>query len=523
MPGRRQRMRRIREVLRYRFENKMSLNAIAGALGISKGSVFNILDSFSKSGLSWPLADSVTDSALEACIYGAAQTAAGSAAGQRVDLEYVRRELARPHVTLELLWREYRDSRADGMSRATFYRRCAEALPQMQVDMKMVHKGGDKLFVDYSGDGLFYIERSSGEMMELQLFVACWGASSFCFAEARATQKAADFCLCHVSAFDYFGCVPHALVPDNLKSGVKKPCRYEPQINPLYEKLAQHYSLAILPARIRQPQDKAPVESAVGFVQRYILGRLRNRHFFSLQEVNAAIREELDRLNAEPMQGYGGRSRRQRFEEVDKPHAQPLPAQRFSITDVKYDVRVAPNYHVRYDEHFYSVPHALARQSVDIYLVGSTLEIYHDGVHLCRHLKQPDNFAYTTVDEHMPPNHRFVRGWSQQWFIDRAAQIGIGVAEVARLIMKRRRHPQQGFNSVMGLLNLVKLYTPARVEAAARRALRFHSASYGSIRHILENNLDKEQTSQLRLNLGVVEHENVRGATYFQNTQQAHG
>jgi transposase len=513
-------MRQIREVLRYRYETQLSLDRIAGALGISKGSVHGIVERFEKSGLQWPLPPTLTDSELEQQLYGSAEENSAPIHAP-IDAEYIRKELSRPHVTVELLWREYQVTNPGGMSRATFYRHCKEALPEPPPDLKMIHKGGDKLFVDYSGDGLFFIERSTGEIVEVELFVACWGASSATYAEATLTQQVADFCRSHVNTFEFFRCVPHALVPDNLKSGVKKACRYEPESNPLYEKLAQHYSTVIIPARVRKPKDKAPVESAVGFAQRYILGRLRNRHFFSLHEINSAISELVRALNDEPMQGYGRTCRWQRFEEIDKPYAMALPAQHFIITDVKYDVGVAPNYHLRYDDHFYSVPHHLARQKVDVYRVGDTLEIYHDGIHICRHLIAPPNFAYTTIDEHMPSNHRFVRGWSCEWFVSRAGQIGIATAEAAQQIMKRHRHPQQGFNSVMGILNLVKQYPAARVEAASRRAIRFRSVSYRTIRTILEKNLDKERHPNVPSTAPAVIHENVRGAQYFDNQQQA--
>lgn len=512
-------MRQIREVLRYRCECHLSLDRVAAALGISKGSVHSIIGRFSKSGLAWPLEATLTDSMLEERLYGP-EPEKNPAKETFFDIEYIRKELARPHVTIELLWREYNEAHHNVMSRSTFYRYCQEAQPSPEPDMKMIHKGGDKLFVDYSGDGLYYIERATGEIFDVEFFVACWGASSFTYAGARLTQKTPEFCLSHVDAFEYSGCVPHALVPDNLKSGVKKACRYEPEMNPLYAKLAEHYGIAILPARVREPQDKAPVESAVGFAQRYILGRLRNRQFFSLHEINEAIRGELDNLNNEPMQGYGGKSRRERFEELDKPYALPLPSKRFIITDVKYNVGVAPNYHLRYEDHFYSVPSHLARNKVDVYLTGSTIEIYHDGVHICRHLKQPGNFGYTTNDEHMPPNHRYVKGWSPEWFIDRASKIGIATAEVAQLVMKRNRHPQQGFNSVMGILNFVKQYTAPRVEAACRRAIRFHSVSYRNIKSILEKNLDKETAPVVPTSIPIVAHENVRGPDYFTNTQQ---
>jgi transposase len=505
-------MRRIRDVLTYHFEYHRSNDEIARALQISKGSVHNMLARFVASGMSWPLPQAFADSELERRLYPAPAQETDSMVP---DQAYISQEMTRKHVTMHLLWREYRDACPDGLSRASFYRRYRQS-GDLPVDMRMIHKAGDKLFVDYSGDGLEYIIRETGEIVAVELFVCAWGASSYSYAEATDTQKAVDFAMSHVRAFDFFGCVPMALVPDNTKSGVSKPDRYEPQINPLLHKMAQHYEIAVIPARIQRAKDKAVVESAVGFVQRYILGRLRNRRFFSLKEINDAIRPELDALNREPMQAYGGKSRRERFEETDQMAARPLPAQRFILTDVKLDVHVAPNYHVSFDKHFYSVPHIIARKRVDIYQAGDVLEIYHDNCHVCRHRKQPPDYGYTTIDSHMPPNHRFVRGWSVEWFISRAEQIGVSTAAISTAIMKRHRHPQQGFNSVMGILNLAKQYEPQRVERAAARALRLNAFSYHAIKNILQRNLDKHEctTEQCSVPL-IINHENIRGADYF--------
>jgi len=506
-------VRRIRDVLRYHFEYRRSNDEIARALSISKGSVHNILSRFLAAGLTWEAVAELADSELETRLYPPADERPSTT--PLPDMDYIEQELARKHVTTELLWREYRDAFPDGLSRASFYRHCREGV-DLPVDMKMMHTPGDKLFVDYSGDGLEYVIRQSGEIVAVELFVCAWGASSYSYSEATDTQKAVDFAMSHVRAFEYFGCVPAALVPDNLKSGVSKPDRYEPEVTPLLDKMAQHYGVAVIPARIQKPKDKAVVESAVGYAQRYILGRLRNRRFFSLQEINEAIRPELDALNREPMQGYGGKSRRERFEETDLPAARPLAAQRFILTAVQYDVRVAPNYHVRFDEHFYSVPHILARNSVDIYQAGEMVEIYHDNRHVCRHRKQPPDYCYTTIDSHMPPNHRFVRGWSAEWFIGKAQQVGASTEALAAAIMKRRRHPQQGFNSVMGLLNLTKQYPPQRVERAATRALRLNAFSYQAVKNILQRNLDNQERTAVQCALPlVVSHENIRGADYF--------
>jgi transposase len=517
MPGRRHCMRKIREVLRYRYDCKLSLDRIASALGMSKGSVYKIIDSFGKSGLQWPLSQDITDTALEGILYKC--DAPKSIEDSHFDPEVIHNELSRKHVTVELLWREYHEANPGGMSRATFFRK-VRACNSPEPDMKMLYKGGDLLFVDYSGDKQFYINRVTGEIKEVELFVACWGASSYTYAEVTETQKTFEFCNSHVNAFAFFGCVPKGLVPDNLKSGVVKANRYEPQLNPLYAKLAEHYKTAIIPARVREPKDKAPVESAVGFIQRYVLGRLRNRQFFSLNEINFAVKELIIQLNNEPMQNYGGKSRQMRFDEIDKTDALPLPADRFCITDVKYDVGVGPNYHVRFDGHYYSVPSELSRKRVDIYEIGSTLEIYHNGVHVCRHLKAPSDFRYTTIDDHMPSHHKIVRGWSPEWLISRAQIIGPATKETAEVILKKHNHPQQGFNSVMGLLNLAKQYTAQRLEIAAKRALHYKCASYRSIKSILEQGLDKEEIVHKASSTIVQEHSNLRGPEYFNNCKQ---
>jgi transposase len=511
-------MKLTKKILTYHFEFRMSRDAVARALRTSKGTVVNTLMRFASSGLSWPLAP-MPDSELEKKLFSfdPGQTPVGTPAAVP-DMTYIVKELHRKHVTLKLLWREYEEEHPDGMSRPTFYRYCKKHLPK-DVDMKMIHKAGDKLFVDFSGDSIPYIDRDTGEIKNTELYVCSWGASSYTFAEAVESQRARDFVLPHVHAFEFFKCIPFALVPDNLKSAVKKIDRYEPFLHPLYEKMAEHYGIAVLPARVRAPKDKAVVESNVGFVQRYILGRLRNRQFFSLVEINDAIRELLTALNNEPMPSYGNQTRYQRFCMLDAEHARPLTASRFEMVAVKLNATVAPNYHVRFDDHFYSLPHALAREKVDVYQTGNVIEIYHDGAHVTRHQKQRPNFSYTTKPEHMPPKHRFVRGWSEEWFVHKAEEIGPSTVESVKIIMNRHKHPQQGFNSALGILNLAKKYTPERLERAAMRAIRFKQPALRTIRSILEHHLDeKPLNEQSRKTLSpqpVHTHNNIRGAAYY--------
>jgi len=302
-------MRMIRESLRHHFDHGLSREAIARSLGMAKGSVTNILQRFQATGLDWPVEPDLSDTEWEARLY---PEVARASTAPYPDVQLIDRELRRPHVTLELLWREYHDAHPDGMNRASYYRYYQTHRP-VEPTMVMTHKAGDKLFVDYSGDGLAYINRQTGEVLGVELFVCCLGGSGFSYADSTPSQSAADFVQSHVRAFAYFGGVPAATVPDNLKSGVKRSDRYEPTIGPLYTKLAEHYDFVVLPARVRKPQDKALVENAVLNLQRYLLGRLRNRTFFTLAEINTAIRELLEQYNDEPMKGYGGMSRRQRF------------------------------------------------------------------------------------------------------------------------------------------------------------------------------------------------------------------
>jgi transposase len=510
-------MRRIREILRYRHEQQLSEERIAGALGVSKGTVHNTLKRFAASGIGWPLPGELGEEELERRLYPSSELPSAAAGVPRPDVEQIEKELHKKHVTLELLWREYDQQWPRQMSRASFYRYVKRGLPE-PVTMIGEHKGGDKLYVDYSGDGLHYVQQGTGLIVPVDLFVAAWGASSHTFAWATASQQAGCTAQAHVAAFEWFGCVPHALVPDNAKSTVFKSDRYEPEANPLYQKMAEHYGAVVLPARVRRPRDKATVESAVGYAQRYVLGRLRNRTFHSLAEINAAILELLVQLNNEPMRTHGGQTRRQRFEAQDKPNALPLPAQRFELRDVKVGATVGPNYHICYEKHHYSVPWELARQKVDIHLVGNLVEIYHKGRHVARHQKGPQNFLHTTRDEHMPPNHRFVRGWSKEWFLEKAGQIGSHTQETVKRIMERQRHPQQGFNSSLGVLNLARKYGPERLETACARAIHYRSPTCKAIRAILERELDRIGTQTVQRPVPASEplgHDNIRGEDYY--------
>lgn len=506
-------MRKIRDVLRLHFESKLSNQQIADALRISKTNVFNTLNRFKESEITWPIPEDMPDTELEARIYR--KESSSDKGGILPDIEYIHEELSRPHMTLELLWNEYSQDNPEGPSRSSFYRHYRKYRKGLSISMKIIHKGGDKVFVDYSGDGLRYYNRDAGKWVETEFFVSSWGASSYSYAECTESQNGQDWVKSHIRAVQYFGCVPNAFVPDNLKSGVTKANFYEPDINALYGKFAEHYDTAILPARVGKPKDKPVVESNVLHMQRFIFGRLRNCTFFSLADLNQAVWEALELYNDRPMQQYK-KSRKERFELLDKPYAKLLPSSPFQFTQVKYDVRVAPNYHIEFDKHYYSVPHEIARECVDVYQINNILEIYHDGKHICRHKKEPPNYRYTTKDEHMPSNHKFVKGWSAPWFIAQAHKTGTAMAELVTRVMLNRKHPEQGFRTAMGLLSLSKKYQKERVEKAAGRALFFGNLTCKAMKAILEQGLEGKTIDQKqKQNKKTVLHENIRGQEYY--------
>lgn len=504
-------MRSIRQILYYRLEKEIGADQTARALKVSKGTVINTMKRFSESGLAWPLPEKLADTTLEKRLYPLSRV--DNADPALPTLSYLEQELARKHVTLQCLYDEYVTSTPEPVSRASFYRYYKQNR-RKRPSMPIEHRGGDLVYVDYSGDGLSYMDRRSGECKEVDLFCCCWGLSSYSYADATESQKKRDFSNSHVRAFRYFGVSPHGLVPDNLKSAVTKACPFDPVINPLYEELGRHYGVAILPARVRKPKDKAKVESAVLHIQRFILARLRNRQFFSLDEINVAIAELLDAFNARPMKDYGYQNRRERFERLDRDQAQPLPSEPFRITDVKLNVLVGKNYHIRYHDHFYSVPFEHVGKRVTVRRCGGMVEVFYDNLLLTRHLYSTRKFGYSTKTEHMPKAHQFTKGLTPGWIIAQASKIGNNTVNAVTAAMQRSEHVQQGFNSALGVLRLAKAYSPERLEAACRRCLYYKCVTYRSLKSVLENNLDQKPLNEVstptQQSSKVVMHKNLR-------------
>ncbi len=376
--------------------------------------------------------------------------------------------------------------------------------------MRQVHAAGERVFVDFAGHSMEVIEAATGEIRRTEIFVAVLGASSYIFAEATWTQSLPDWIAVHVAMLAFIGGVPRQIVSDNLRAGITRACFYEPLVNRTYADMAAHYGTAVIPARPYKPRDKAKVEVGVQVVQRWILARLRNRRFFSLAELNQAIRELVDQLNDRPMRGWGT-SRRALYEQIDRPALRPLPPTPYEYADWKR-CRVNLDYHVEIEKHFYSVPFQLLRKEVEARITAQTMEIFHRGKLVAMHLRSFRPHRPTTVAEHMPSSHRRYRDWTHERILREAAAIGDDTAALIGIILRSRPHPEQGFRSCIGILGLLKRYGAERLDAACARALALGTRSYGSVAAILKNAQERKTTEPEQ---PVLFHENVRGPGYY--------
>ncbi|HYZ39109.1 MAG TPA: IS21 family transposase [Stellaceae bacterium] len=507
-------MRRVREILRLKFECGASDRAIAVAASVARSTVQLCLRRAVAAGLSWPLPIALTDQGLEALLFA---PLGGSKPGMRYKAEpdwaAIHHELRRPGVTLLLLWEEYRaiHSGGYGYSRWCELYRSWEA--RLSPTMRQAHPAGERLFVDYAGHPVEVVDGSTGELRAAQVFVAVLGASNYTYAEATWTQSLPDWTGSHVRTLGFLGGVPRQIVPDNLRAGVLRANWYEPGINPTYRDLAAHYGTAILPTRVRRPRDKAKVEAGVLVVERWILARLRNQRFFSLPELNAAIAALVADLNARPMRKLGV-SRRQLFEELDRPALSSLPAEPFVYAEWRIR-RVALDYHVDIEGHYYSVPHRLLREQVEARLTARTIELFHKGERVAVHLRGGVRGRHTTLPEHMPRAHRRHAEWTIERIGQEAAGIGAATARLTALILESRPHPEQGFRACLGILRLVRTYGRDRVEAACARGLEIGARSYGSVQSILRHGLDHQRPTAAAGNELPLLHPNIRGSGYY--------
>lgn len=514
MAKRRISMKKIRETLRLRYERKLAHRAIALSVGVSQSTISDCLRRAKAAGLSWPIDPELTDDFLEEALYQP-KNASTKRELRDPDFSYIHNELRRAGVTLQLLWQEHMQTDPNGLQYSQFCNKYRKWRKSLNLVMRQQHRPGEKLFVDYAGQTVPIFDQENGSVMfQAQIFVAVMGASNFTYAEASRSQDKSSWIRSHVNAFKFFGGSPELVIPDNLRSGVSKACRYEPDINPTYYDMAKHYGTAIMPARVKKPKDKAKAEGGVLLAERWILASLRNFKFFSLFDLNCKIKELLTKLNDKPFQKLDG-CRSSMFAELDKPKLEPLPKEPYRMTQGKV-ARVHIDYHVEIERHYYSVPYQHSRREVEVRYNDQIVEIYHNNRRIASHVRMYRLGGYTTLKEHMPSSHRAYAEWTPERLISWARNCGVATSRVAETILASKPHPEIGFKAVLGVISLGKKYGSKRLEMACQRVLAIGSPTYKSVKSTLKSGLDKRTLLPPPKPTSPVSHENIRGSEYYE-------
>jgi transposase len=505
-------MRKLRDVLRLTYEAGLSQRTIAQACGIGLGTVTAYLQRATGAGLTWPLPADLDDAALEARVF--VRPALASATDRVVpDWSHLHQELKRPGVTLALLWHEYRVAHPQGYAYSQFCERYRQWLRHLKPSMRQVHRAGEKLFVDFAGQRPHLVDPSTGEVIPVELFVGVLGASGLIYAEATRSQDLPSWITAHVRMLEAWSGSPAVWVPDNLKSGVTHAHRYEPEINRTYAELAQHYSAVVIPTRVAKPKDKPKAEVSVLLAERWILAPLRHQTFFTLADLNAAIRQRVEVINNRPMKVVGV-SRCTLFEQLDRPALKPLPATRYELAEWTA-CRVNIDYHVQVAHNFYSVPYQLVHGRVDARYTASTVEVFFKGRRVAAQTRLSGRGRYSTQVEHMPRAHRAHAEWTPSRLIAWAEQTGPATGRFVAGVLERRPHPEQGYRACLGLMRLGRAHGADRLEAACRRAEQLQSYRYRTVEHILQHQQDRLPLDPPPARPALT-HENVRGATYYE-------
>jgi transposase len=505
-------MRKIGEVLRLESLG-LSRRRISQSVGVGKTAVGEYLRRAKAAGVSWPLPPELDEDALEAKLFPRLDEEQRQQRPMPDWLQIHRELKSRRHVTLLLLWLEYRESHPGGLGYSQFCWHYRRWLGLQDVVMRFEYRGGERGFVDYAGDTVAITDPASGETTPAQVFVAALGASGLLYAEASWGQTLPEWLGAHVHFFEYIGGVPEVLTPDNLKSGVTKPCWYGPELNPSYLDLARHFGTAILPTRVAKPRDKAAVEVGVQVVERWVLAPLRHRSFFSLRESNEAILERLEVVNHRQFRGEPT-SRWDLFQELEKAALLPLPGTRFEPAEWRRE-RVGIDYHVKFDHHFYSVPYRLIGQEVDVRGTRAVVEIYHKRIRVASHVRERGPKRFITDPQHMPPSHRAYLEWTPERAAQWGAEAGPAVTKLAEQMLGERPHPEQVSRASLGLMRLEKEYGKDRLNTACARALLVGSPSYRSVLSILKAGLDRVPAQPQAVVVSAGQHENVRGGEYY--------
>lgn len=508
-------MRKIKEVLRLHYDAGLSQANIARVSSISRYTVQQYILRFTAAGLNWPLSENISDTILESKLFPGKS---GKSHRPALEYGYLLKEIRRPDATLSVLWEEYKQQNPDGYQYSYFCDLFNAYRGKLNYSMRQEHKAGEKTFLDFGDSPLVIIDRQTGRETGTKIFVSVWGASNYMYAESSFDEKLATWITLNIHALEYYGCCSRAMVPDNLKSAVSKASRYEPDINPTYAEFAEHYGTVIFPARPYRPKDKSRAENGVKLAKRWILFRLRNQAFYTLIELNQAIRVLLDDFNRRIMKKMK-KSRRDLFELWDKPHALPLPEKRYEFAEWK-KAKVQFNYHIAYDRHYYSVPYTLIHKAVDIKATRTLVEVFHQGTRLCSHVRSYKEHGYTTVKEHMPERHAKYLEWTPERILSYAGKYGPSVEALVQKIMAQRKFPEQAYKSCMGIIRLENAYSAERLNLACRRALDYKAYNYRSVMNILEKGLDKQASLSSPSKTITRNHENIRGAGYYTENRE---
>ena len=513
MPTKRLPMRQLREILRLHLHSQLGVRQIHRTLRVSVGSVSKIIKQAHELQLDWLAICQLDDVKLAQQFYPKANNQLSDKLVMP-DWEVVRKDLAGQNVTKHLLWEEYTQQYPNSSySYSQYCHHFGVWLAQQKRTMRQIHKAGETLFVDYAGQTMPVICSSTGEVRYAQIFVAAMGASNYTYCEATWTQSLPDWLGSHARTFAYLGGIPKMVVPDNLKSGVSKACRYDPQTNPAYQQLAQHYGTAIVPARPYKPKDKAKAEVAVQIIERWILARLRHHTFFSLAELNACIKTLLEEVNHKPFKQLEG-TRQSWFESIDQPALMPLPAVAYEYSDIKA-AKVNIDYHVQYDKHHYSVPHHLVGERIEVHATSELIRIYFHGKPVASHARR-HGYGMSTVATHMPTRHQKHQQWSAGRLMNWAKDLGDQVLIWVQYQLNSKAHEQQAYRVCLGLLNLAKKYPPERLNQVCGLANQQSLYRLQQIKDILASNQDKLYQPDKAISYQLPQnHENIRGPHHF--------
>ena len=504
-------MRQILEILRLRFEAGRSYREIADSVNCGSSSVGECLQRFKSSGLSWPLQDGISEAELEGFLYP--PVISGGSSRHTPDWQYIQQELKKKSVTKMILWLEYKQSHPDGYQYTQFCNHFNAWAKASDVVFHNEHVAGEKVFIDYAGHTIPIWDIKTGESRDAQIFLGVLGASSYTYAEATWSQSTSDWLGSHMRMFTFFGGVAAIWVPDNLKSGVTTPCRYDPIINAAYYSMAKHYNASVIPARSRKPRDEAKAEAGVLHVERRILAKFRNGKFFSLEELNAAIAEELVIVNAEKFQKLEG-SRKSVFDSIELPALKSLPLSDFVVSEYKI-ARVNINYHVELNRHNYSVPYTYVQKEVMVRYTGTKVEISFKGKSIALHARKFEA-GYTTIHEHMPAKHQAHVKWTPERMIRWVGEAGPMTTKVGECIIASRQHPEAAYKIILGLIRLGDKFGKDRLEGACSRALDCNIVTYRSIKNILNAGLDQKTKIKPALQPDLpIDHANIRGREYY--------